>query len=681
MISAATIPAAEPLNISSVPALSNAAQILKLSTEQVKANPPVRINGVVTCYDHGRVLFVQDESAGVYVYLTGDRLPIQPGQHLQVTGSAKQGLFSPYIDSPVIKTLESGPTVVPQPVSLAQVEYGGLDAQWVELTGVVRAQKLLDSRLWLEVADPPHRIHVWIPDYQGYEQLALTDSLVRLRGVVGSRVSRAGQLEGFQIFANSTADVTVLHPPATDPFSTPPHLIQDLKTHMARNGARGRIRVRGIVTLSEPGRGVFIQDATGGLEVRTQTPLDGFVPGTVVDVAGYPGSLLDSPLVEDALLRKLETNAAPQPQHLSPDDLFQGRYNNQLVEVEVQFLGRVHTPSNALALAVQANNRFLTAVLNSPPSPATLASLQPGCGLRLTGVCHPQAGLGDNSNVELLLRSEADVIVTHPGASAQPAALRVFPAAALLACVGLVAALLFIRKQRQRTEQLLQLQSVLQTEMRQGEQQLRRSMEERERIGRDLHDDIIQSIYAAGLGLEDCRRVIRQSPEQAEPRLLAAIQTLNDTIRGVRGFIAGLEPKVLSGREFKTALKSLALTSGEGPTQFQFQVDSTAANNLTSTQATQLLHIAKEAMSNSLRHANTSSVTVSLQPVSNGVRLEICDDGVGFDPRVVGGTGQGLRNMAARAREIGGELQTISSPGQGCRILVTVAQRNSDEPD
>ena len=197
----------------------------------------------------------------------------------------------------------------------------------------------------------------------------------------------------------------------------------------------------------------------------------------------------------------------------------------------------------------------------------------------------------------------------------------------------------------------------------------------------DWLDDILQSIYAAGLGLEDCRRVVRQSPEQAEARLVAAIQMLNHTIRGVRGFIAGLEPKVLSGHEFKTALKSLALTSGDGPTQFQSQVDSSGANSLTSTQATQLLHIAKEAMSNSLRHAHASAVTVSLQPVSHGVRLEICDDGVGFVPGAGDNTGQGLRNMAARAREIGGELQTLSAPGQGCRILVTVPQRNANEPN
>ena len=674
-------PASAPSIAPNAPTLTNAAQILELSPEQAKANLPVRIHGVVTCYDHGRVLFVQDETAGVFVYHTGDRLPFRPGQYVQVSGLARPGRYSPIIDSPVIRPLETGPAISPRLVFLAQVQSGGLDAQWVELTGVVRAQKVIDDRLKLELADPPHRIQVWIPNYQGYEQLPLVGSLVSVRGVVGTYVGDRGQLEAFQIFANVIADITVLQPPPADPFSTPPRLVRELKTHDVRRGAPGWVRIRGVVTLCWPGRAVFIQDPTGGLEVLTQAPFDDLVPGTVVDVAGYPGPILEAPRLEDALIRKLETNAAPQPVRLLSDDLFHDRYDNQLVEVEAQFLGRTDPSSNCLALSLQAGDRFLTALLYAPHLQGTLAALEPGCRLRLTGVCCSQAGLGANLADSLLLRSPMDVKVISPPAPARTLGLPALAAAAILTSAGLAMALLFIQKQRRRTEHMLQLQAALQAEMRQGEQQLRRSVEERERIGRDLHDDIIQSIYAVGLSLEDCRRVVRQAPEQAEARLAAAIQTLNNTIRGVRGFIAGLEPKVLNGREFKTALKSLALTSGDGPTQIQFEVNPAGANSLTSTQATQLLHIAKEAMSNSLRHAHASGVNVSLRPISAGVRLEIRDDGVGFNPGAVGGTGQGLRNIASRAREIDGDLQIISSPGQGCRIFVTVPQRTSDEPD
>jgi signal transduction histidine kinase len=443
----------------------------------------------------------------------------------------------------------------------------------------------------------------------------------------------------------------------------------------------GLARAQGVVTLHWPGRALFIQDSTGGLELQLKQPPEGLAPGSFVDAAGFLGPVSEAPRFEDALIRRLGSKPPLQPVRLSAEGLFDGLHNGQLVEVESRVVGLTDSSTNCLSVALQAGNRVVTALLDAPHSQEALSALVPGCRLRVTGVCRLEAGLGAEPVVSLLLRSPMDIQAIALAVSRRTLGLQALAASAILTSVGLAVALWFIQQQRRRTEHVLQLQVALQAEMRQGEQQLRRSMEERDHIGRDLHDDIIQSIYAVGLGLEDCRRVIRQSPEQAEPRLASAIHALNNTIRSVRGFIAGLEPKVLNGREFKTALKSLALTSGDGPAQFQIEVDPGGANRLTSTQATQLLHIAKEAMSNSLRHAHASGVVVSLHPAASGIRLEIRDDGAGFDPRAVGGAGQGLRNMTARAREIDADLQIISAPGQGCCILVTVPLRNSHEPD
>ena len=675
-----TRPASPPEAATNAIILTNAAQIIELSPETAKANLPLRIRGIVTCYDPGMVLFVQDETAGVFVYYTGARLPLRPGQWVQVTGVANPGLYTPIIAFPSIQPWETGPVIRPQPVSLAQIYHGGFDAQWVELTGVIRTLKAFAGRLKLELADPPHRINVLMSDCQGYEQLPLLGSLVRLRGVVGASMNNRQQLERFQIFANTLSDVTVLRPSGADPFATPSRVIRDINAQYSRSGALGNVRVQGVVTLCWPGRALFIQDATGGLEVRTQTPLDGLVPGTAVDVAGFSGSVLGAPLIEDALIRKLGTrNAPPKPLRLLSENLLHGTHDHQLVEIDANFLGQTDSPSNCLTLALEADNRFLTALLAAPNLQGPLPALEPGCRVRLTGVWRSEAGSDVGSAVSLFLRSPMDIKVIKSPASARTFGLQALAAAALLTSVGLAMSLLFIQKQRRQTEHVLQLQSTLQSEMRQGEQQLRRSIEERERIGRDLHDDIIQSIYAVGLSLEDCRRVVRQSPDQADTRLAAAIHTLNNTIRSVRNFIAGLEPKVLNGREFKTALKSLALTSGDSPTQFQIEVDPVAANRLTSTQATQLLHIAKEAMSNCLRHAHASDVTVSLHPVGAGIRLEIHDDGGGFNLAAADGTGHGLRNMTARARQIEADLQIISALGEGCCIGVIVPHGNPNE--
>jgi len=92
-----------------------------------------------------------------------------------------------------------------------------------------------------------------------------------------------------------------------------------------------------------------------------------------------------------------------------------------------------------------------------------------------------------------------------------------------------------------------------------------------------------------------------------------------------------------------------------------------------------MLHIAKEAMSNCLRHARASTLAVSLLPTGTGVRMEVIDNGDGFNPEAINANGHGLRNMTARAREIGADFQIVSAMGQGCRILVNLPRRNVNE--
>jgi signal transduction histidine kinase len=682
LVAAAQSPAPTPpaSGTPQVAPLTTAAQVLRLAPEQAQASPPVRIRGVVTYYEPGQLLFVQDETAGIFVYHTSNRLSLQPGQGVVVTGLAEQGRYSPIIASPTFELLSTAPTVRPESVSLSQVYLGGLDAQWVELTGVVRTERVVDGRLRVEVADPPHRLSVWIPSFDGYEHQPLAGALVRVRGVVGVGVNARQQAEGFQLFANTLADIQVLRPPPADPFSAPLWRMRDLRGSAARTGLTGCVRVRGVATL-QSGHTLFLQDSTGGVEVETETPMEEVSLGQAVEAVGYLGPVLEAPQLEDAVLHKLQTNAPPPAARPTPEELFQGLHHAELVEVEAQFLGLANSSSNRLTLALEADNHLLTAQVQALGAEGALRALKPGSRVQLRGVCRSQRSSGTEPKVALLLSSAADLKVVAPPAGTAGLGMPALAAAALLTSAGLAWALWFIQKQRRRTASLLQSQVTLQAEMSQGEEQLRRSLEERERIARDLHDDIIQSIYAVGLNLEDCRRVVSRSPAQVEPRLASAIENLNKTIRSVRSFIAGLEPKVLNGREFKTALKSLALTSGESAAQFQLEVDATAANGLTSGQATQLLHIAKEAMSNSLRHAQASNITVSLLPVPAGVCLEIRDDGSGFEPEAPKHTGQGLRNMNARARDIGAELKIVSAPEQGCRIIVVVPQRNPHEPN
>ena len=209
--------------------------------------------------------------------------------------------------------------------------------------------------------------------------------------------------------------------------------------------------------------------------------------------------------------------------------------------------------------------------------------------------------------------------------------------------------------------------------LQESERRLRRSLEEREQLGRDLHDGIIQSIYAIGLGLQECRNLVKQEPALAEARLTRAIADSNAVIRDVRNFILGLEPEALRGPGFQTALQSLVSTLSTGQSaRFLLDIDERAADLLNARQAAHLLQIAREAMSNSLRHAQAKTTSVSLKRQNGCLRLEVSDDGVGFEQQTRAGRGHGLRNIAARAAELMARSEIISTPGMGTRLRVEI---------
>lgn len=218
--------------------------------------------------------------------------------------------------------------------------------------------------------------------------------------------------------------------------------------------------------------------------------------------------------------------------------------------------------------------------------------------------------------------------------------------------------------------------------LRSSEQQLRHSLEERDRLGRDLHDGIIQSIYAAGLTLDDCTRILKPEPETAERRLKTVTADLHRVIRDVRQFIGRLEQDPLSGAEFKTALQALALTvNGRSPSHVETRIDENAAQRLHSHQAAHLLQIAREALSNSIRHGKAGRVVFSLQSTRRGLQFEIQDNGCGFAPSETDRKGRGLRNIAARADRLGAWLRIQAKPGEGTTISLDLPPEEPHAPE
>jgi signal transduction histidine kinase len=202
--------------------------------------------------------------------------------------------------------------------------------------------------------------------------------------------------------------------------------------------------------------------------------------------------------------------------------------------------------------------------------------------------------------------------------------------------------------------------------------ELRREVEERARLGRDLHDGIIQSIYAAGMGLAAARTQIAHSPENAGASIDQVRAALNETIRDVRNFITGLEPEALQSRSFTAAVSGLfEFFQAIGPAAGELDIDETAADRLHLASRTAALHVVRECTSNAIRHGHAQRVTVSLRFTDDhrAVRLIVQDNGGGFDLQTVK-RGSGLNNITERARTLGASAEIRSEPGKGTRTTL-----------
>jgi signal transduction histidine kinase len=206
-------------------------------------------------------------------------------------------------------------------------------------------------------------------------------------------------------------------------------------------------------------------------------------------------------------------------------------------------------------------------------------------------------------------------------------------------------------------------------------------LEERERIGMDLHDGIIQSIYGVGLALENARAVLREDPESADKRLLKAMDDLNRTIRDIRTYILDLRPRQLHGESLIEGLGRLAAEFRQNT-----KLDVTLAgpkeplSDLRQVNAMALFHICQEALANIAKHANASKITIDLWSTSDRALLEIHDNGDGFDLKKANKTvGHGLANMQTRVANVGGDLDIITAPKEGTTILAWVPRAQAQE--
>ncbi len=200
-----------------------------------------------------------------------------------------------------------------------------------------------------------------------------------------------------------------------------------------------------------------------------------------------------------------------------------------------------------------------------------------------------------------------------------------------------------------------------------------RAREEREQLSQDLHDNILQSLYAIGMQLEAGRLASAQSPKKSRAHTAQAIDQLNRLVADVRRYIAFLKHPSPPIMDFGHALRQLVSSfSATGETPPTLDIQDPIADLLTPEQGEHLLNIAREALSNSVRHSGARQRLVRVSRAGTSIRLEIRDDGIGFDPKKRRKQGHGLSHMAARAKRLRARFKLESRPQAGTRVIVEV---------
>jgi signal transduction histidine kinase len=195
-------------------------------------------------------------------------------------------------------------------------------------------------------------------------------------------------------------------------------------------------------------------------------------------------------------------------------------------------------------------------------------------------------------------------------------------------------------------------------------------LEDRERIAQELHDGVIQSLFAVGMGLQ-AAGAMADDPETVRGRLETAVNDVDRVIRDLRNYIFGLGGGP-ADRELSRALHGLGDELRRGSEiAIRVQVDPAASGALAS-RATDIVQFAREALTNAVRHSGAATVAVMISREDGSFVLEIEDDGKGFDPENAEGRGRGLGNLRARAQTLGADLHIDSEPGRGTRVRLVM---------
>lgn len=660
------------------------AAVRVLSLEDASKQLPVKLRGVITYYEPRRHLtFLQDATGGTYIHAVWNIIepanyqgPLQPGTLIEIEGITTSGRFAPF---PIATDNSKGLAVrvlgeAPLPKPLRPVRGELIDpkfhSQWIEVEAFSRSLHIEKQRLVIELVFGGRTFEAYVPGDWRESDLphTLANSDLRIQGVFGSIFNEERELIGLQLFVPSLNHVEVIDEGLTNAFAQPKRALKEIMQF--NPGMAERMRVSGTITLSEPGRGFYLRDASGAAWVES-TLTESLVPGTLIEAVGFAAIEGAAPILRDAVVRVGSGGDTPKPIPLSPDSAFDKRYHGELVTLEGLVIDRLTLPQSK-TLALQAGDLFFYASLEGDSSRTTLP--ESGSWVAVTGICQnvfrgDTAGILPNKNarpamaLQVLMRSSSDLRILSVPSWWTPARLAIL--AGTLALVVL-ASLAWAATLRRRV--------LAQTKIIKEQVEREHIAVERSRIGRELHDTLEQHLAGVGMQMEAAEARLAHDTGAASESLKLAGAMLRHSRTEARRSVWDLRSQMLEQFGFTGALRELAASMSNSGHLVTFEIHG-EERRLDSKAEFHLLRIAQEALTNAIKHGRAASIAIHLQFLPREIQLTIEDNGSGFDPQEPQHRSAphfGLLGMRERAGQLKGRLDISSTPDQGTRIHLIV---------
>lgn len=645
-----------------------AAVLRAMSPSEASRALPVDIEVVALFVDHSRrMLFVHDGAFGFYA--NRDAALIHPdwlvaGRKLRLQGATHEGAFMPVVIVKELIDLGAGELPKVQIWNPSETMLSpAMDSQWVEVEGIMKQMEEVDGGLTLCLQVGEARLPLELPRNANFQTalkapLYLLERRVKARVVAATLFNEQRQMSGRVLYLPSLDFLTLLEPTRTQ-ANVPLRRVDELL--LSTSPLNERVQVRGVVTYSLPGKMLFLRGEGGSLKVESAL-IPNFKPGTIVEAEGVVTFSPFRPRLTAATLKELVQSQPPAPLPLDYNSARRSSEQHELVTLDTTYVDTMQTSAGA-QLVCRSGSVVFKVML--PSNMQHTLKLQPRMRLRLRGICELEIdnpfGITRVARVfSIILRSPEDleILQTPPFWNTQRLLI-------LLAVTG-GGWLLFTA-----WAWLLRTKVAEQSAIIERQTATRATLDERQRIARDLHDTLEQELSGVAILLDTSLQQLETGDGGVNRSLGLARQLLRHSREESRTTICDLRSVVIEQMGLVGAMEATLRPLAESAGMVFNFVSTGEIRSLPGTVEAAFLRTAHEAVANAAKHSCGSCVKVVMAYQTNEVKLEIADDGTGFSPDSVadGTSGHfGLIGMRERALRISAILRVDGQGDVGTRI-------------